>query len=102
MNIDFNLMLIFHVPDSKIYMIGGVSTTADRVLKSVECYDTRTCSWLPEVEDLPQPARWICCAALPAASPRSARPAFRDADKKILSSDLLRLNGPQEGLPSYS
>ncbi|XP_052781488.1 kelch-like protein 12 [Mya arenaria] len=70
------------VAGSRIFMIGGISTTADRVLKSVECYDTVTCSWVPGVEDLPHPARWVCCVTLTTASMKK-RNTFKRSAKKI-------------------
>ena len=48
----------------RIYIIGGISSTADRVLQSVECYDTRQALWLSGVQDLPYPTRWICCVTI--------------------------------------
>lgn len=53
------------VAGSRIYIIGGISTPADRVLQSIECYDTMTFTWISGIQDLPYPARWICCCSVP-------------------------------------
>ncbi|CAC5382987.1 unnamed protein product [Mytilus coruscus] len=42
-----------------IYIIGGASTQSNRILRSVECFDTSTKSWVPGVQDLPYPSKWI-------------------------------------------
>lgn len=53
------------VAGSRIYMIGGVSSPPDRVLQSIECYDTMDRCWVSGIQDLPYPARWICCCSVP-------------------------------------
>ncbi|KAL4226494.1 hypothetical protein ACF0H5_014479 [Mactra antiquata] len=52
------------VAGSRIYMIGGITTPADRVLQSIECYDVTSQAWISGVQDLPYPARWICCCSV--------------------------------------
>ncbi|XP_060075655.1 kelch-like protein 2 [Ylistrum balloti] len=49
----------------KIYIIGGVSTVAGRILRSIECYDAINDVWINGVQELPYPARWLSCVALP-------------------------------------
>ncbi|XP_046561198.1 LOW QUALITY PROTEIN: kelch-like protein 2 [Haliotis rubra] len=50
---------------SKIYLIGGMSTIDDQPLQSIECYDARTECWDTSIQDLPYPAKWLGCVALP-------------------------------------
>ncbi|XP_071084061.1 kelch-like protein 3 [Haliotis cracherodii] len=50
---------------SKIYLIGGVSTVDDQPLQSIECFDARTECWDTSIQDLPYPAKWLGCVALP-------------------------------------
>lgn len=57
------VMLLF--PGGKIYIIGGVSTEAGRILQSIECYDVVNDVWVNGVQELPYPARWLSCIALP-------------------------------------
>lgn len=47
-----------------IYIIGGASTQSNRILRSVECFDTSTKSWVPGVQDLPYPSKWIRSLAI--------------------------------------
>ncbi|XP_021343925.1 kelch-like protein 3 [Mizuhopecten yessoensis] len=49
----------------KIFIIGGVSTVAGRILQSIECYDAINDVWINGVQELPYPARWLSCVALP-------------------------------------
>ena len=53
------------VPGTRLYAVGGYCTGIDKVLKSVECYDTRTGRWVMDLEDLPWRARWIAAVAVP-------------------------------------
>ncbi|KAK6176781.1 hypothetical protein SNE40_015015 [Patella caerulea] len=50
---------------TKIFLVGGMSTTNFKTLKSVECFDTATETWDNSVRDMPMPAKWICCSVLP-------------------------------------
>ncbi|XP_050413577.1 alpha-scruin, partial [Patella vulgata] len=52
---------------TKIFLVGGMSTTNFQTLKSVECFDTVTETWDNSVRDMPMPAKWICCSVLPVA-----------------------------------
>lgn len=49
----------------KIFIIGGVSTVAGRILQSIECYDAINDVWINGVQELPYPARWLSCVAVP-------------------------------------
>ncbi|XP_033745875.1 kelch-like protein 3 [Pecten maximus] len=49
----------------KIFIIGGVSTVAGRILQSIECYDVINEVWINGVQELPYPARWLSCVAVP-------------------------------------
>jgi N-acetylneuraminic acid mutarotase len=42
-----------------IYMIGGTTTQFNRILRSVECFDTDTKTWISGVKALPYPSKWI-------------------------------------------
>ena len=47
-----------------IYIIGGASTQSNRILRSVECFDTATGTWISGVQDLPYPSKWIRCLSV--------------------------------------
>jgi N-acetylneuraminic acid mutarotase len=42
-----------------IYIIGGTTTQFHRILRSVECFDTDTKTWISGVKELPYPSKWI-------------------------------------------
>nr|KAG5711411.1 hypothetical protein BaRGS_025838 [Batillaria attramentaria] len=50
---------------SKIYIVGGVSTDTNQVLRSVECYDTQSDTWDFTVPDLPRGAKSLSCVVIP-------------------------------------
>ncbi|XP_052283764.1 kelch-like protein 3 isoform X2 [Dreissena polymorpha] len=56
----------------RIFMIGGVSSTADRVLTSVDCYDVMTGVSVTNIQELPYPARSVACVTVPSAGRRPA------------------------------
>ena len=49
---------------SKIYVVGGVSTDTNQVLRSVECYDTDTDQWDTSLPDLPIGAKSLACVVI--------------------------------------
>lgn len=49
---------------SKIYVVGGVSTDTNQVLRSVECYDTDTGEWDTSLPDLPIGAKSLACVVI--------------------------------------
>lgn len=59
-----NVFKYLIITGSRIYIIGGISTPADQILQSIECYETISDAWIPGVQDLPYPARWICCCSV--------------------------------------
>ena len=44
-----------------IFLIGGASTQSNRILRSVECFDTEAKTWVSGVKDLPYPSKWVKC-----------------------------------------
>ncbi|XP_052286070.1 kelch-like protein 3 isoform X2 [Dreissena polymorpha] len=60
------------VVGDRIFMIGGVSSTADRVLTSVDCYDVMTGVSVTNIQELPYPARSVACVTVPSAGRRPA------------------------------
>ncbi|KAK7503518.1 hypothetical protein BaRGS_00005057 [Batillaria attramentaria] len=53
------------VIDGKIYIVGGVSTNTNQVIRSVECYDTKSGKWDLTVPDLPRGAKSLSCVVIP-------------------------------------
>ncbi|KAK3101711.1 hypothetical protein FSP39_005736 [Pinctada imbricata] len=50
---------------SKIYIAGGISSSANRVLQSMEVYDVKEGTWMKGIEELPYPAKWLSCVTVP-------------------------------------
>ncbi|KAL3852338.1 hypothetical protein ACJMK2_015995 [Sinanodonta woodiana] len=48
----------------QIYIIGGMSSHNNRLLQSVECYDTTRGVWATNIQDIPFPAKWIHCVTM--------------------------------------
>ena len=61
---DFKILFAFGIVGGKIFMMGGVSTVANRTLSSVECYDAVNDVWIHGVQELPHPSRWLSCLAV--------------------------------------
>ncbi|XP_076447282.1 uncharacterized protein LOC143284483 [Babylonia areolata] len=49
---------------TKIYVVGGVSTDLNQVLRSVECFDTSTNRWDTSLPELPLGAKSLACIVI--------------------------------------
>ena len=51
-------------PGCRIFIVGGVSSTENKVLSDVECYDVEGDYWLDDVEPIESPALGLVCLTI--------------------------------------